>query len=303
MRSSYRTKNMQSTTLAKSTTKDAIKSPEPQVAALINLLGDEDPAVYHAVKQKLISLGSDTQMWLKPCQLSGDATLRRHATEIVKHFDRETADTRFMAYCLQDESLLDLEKGALLFAQTQYPDLNPEAYSALIDDLAGELREFLSAGDPKERLLTRVNEFVFTKLGFTGNMENYYDADNSFLNRVLDRRTGNPVSLCLVYVLLMRRLGFPVSGIGLPGHSVCRFMSATDEVYIDCFNLGKLLTRNDCVEHLTRCKHDVRDEYLQPMSTRRMLARMCGNLEQIYIELKQNEDATRVQRYLFALTR
>jgi regulator of sirC expression with transglutaminase-like and TPR domain len=294
---------MQSTTLAQPTEKQTTKLPEPQVTALIKLLGDEDPMVYQAVKQKLISLGSDTQIWLKPYQLSGDATLRKHAKDIVQHFDRETADSRFMAYCLQDESMLDLEKGALLFAQTQHPEINPAAYSALLDDMAGELREWLATSDPKERLLVRVNEFIFNKLGFTGNMENYYDPDNSFLNTVLNRRTGNPVSLCLVYVLLMRRLGFPVSGVGLPGHSVCRFMSATDEVYIDCFNLGKLLTRNDCIEHLTRCKHDVRDEYLQPMSTRRMLARMCGNLEQIYLELKQTEDATRVQRYLFALTR
>ena len=277
--------------------------PEPQVTALIKLLGDEDPMVYQAVKQKLISLGSDTQMWLKPCQLSGDATLRKHAKEIVQHFDREIADTRFMAYCLQEESQLDLETGALLFAQTQHPEINAAAYSAMLDDMAGELREWLATSDSKERLLVRVNEFIFGKLGFTGNMENYYDPDNSFLNTVLNRRTGNPVSLCLVYVLLMRRLGFPVSGVGLPGHSVCRFLSATEEVYVDAFNLGKLLTRNDCIEHLTRCKHDIRDEYLQPMSTRRMLARMCGNLEQIYLELKQTDDATRVQRYLFALTR
>jgi len=294
---------MQTTTLTKPTEKPTIKLPEPQVTALIKLLGDEDPMVYQAVKQKLISLGSDTQIWLKPCQLSGDATLRKHAKDIVQHFDRETADSRFMAYCLQDESQLDLEKGALLFAQTQHPEINPTAYSALLDDMAGQLREWLATSDPKERLLVRVNEFIFNKLGFTGNMENYYDPDNSFINTVLNRRTGNPVSLCLVYVLLMRRLGFPVSGVGLPGHSVCRFMSATEEVYIDCFNLGKLLTRNDCIEHLTRCKHDIRDEYLQPMTTRRMLARMCGNLEQIYLELNQTEDATRVQRYLFALTR
>ena len=294
---------MQATTLSKPTAKQESTLPEPQVTALIKLLGDEDPMVYQAVKQKLISLGSDTQMWLKPCQLSGDATLRKHAKEIVQHFDREIADTRFMAYCLQEESQLDLETGALLFAQTQHPEINAAAYSAMLDDMAGELREWLATSDSKERLLVRVNEFIFGKLGFTGNMENYYDPDNSFLNTVLNRRTGKPVSLCLVYVLLMRRLGFPVSGVGLPGHSVCRFLSATEEVYVDAFNLGKLLTRNDCIEHLTRCKHDIRDEYLQPMSTRRMLARMCGNLEQIYLELKQTDDATRVQRYLFALTR
>lgn len=295
---------MQSTTLTNNLAKPAAHNlPEPQRDALIKLLGDEDPTVYHAVKEKIISLGSDTQVWLKPCQLSGDPLLRRHAQEIVRHFDRELADTRFMAYCLQDEALLDLEKGALTMAQTEYPEINIAAYSAILDDLAGELREWLAAGDPKERLLVRVNQFLFEEKGFTGNMENYYDPENSFLNRVLDRRTGNPVSLCLIYVLLMRRLGFPVAGVGLPGHSVCRFLSATEEVYVDAFNLGKLLTRNDCIEHLTRCKHEMRDEYLQPMSARRMLARMCGNLEQIYLELKRNEDATRVQRYLFALTR
>lgn len=294
---------MHTTTIAQSTEITGSSLPEPQRAALIKLLGDEDPTVYQAVKEKIISLGSDTQIWLKPCQLSGDPLVRRHAQDIVRYFTRELADTRFMAYCLQEEDQIELEKGALLMAQTQFPEINPTAYSAVLDDLAGELREWLAASDQKERLLVRVNQFLFEEKGFTGNMENYYDPENSFINRVLDRRTGNPVSLCLVYVLLMRRLGFPVSGVGLPGHSVCRFLTATEEVYVDAFNLGKLLSRSDCVEHLTRCKHEVRDEYLSPMSARRMLARMCGNLEQIYLELQQTDDAARVQRYLFALTR
>jgi regulator of sirC expression with transglutaminase-like and TPR domain len=274
-----------------------------QQAALIKLLSDDDPSVYEAVRDKIISLGSDTQIWLKPCQLSSDPMLRRHAQEIVRHFDREMSDTRFMALCLQDEDMIDLEKGALLLARTQHPEINTAAYSALLDDFAGELREWLAQDDPQKHLLTRVNEFIFGKLGFTGNMENYYDPENSFINRVLDRRTGNPVSLCVVYILLTRRLGLPVSGVGLPGHSVCRYVSASEEVYVDAFNLGKLLTRNDCIEHLNRCKHEVRDEYLQPMTARRILARMCGNLEQIYTELNQPDDAARVQRYLFALTR
>lgn len=294
---------MQVTTIENNSGSNASQLPAPQRDALIKLLGDEDPTVYQAVKEKIISMGSDTQLWLKPYQVSNDAVLRRHAQEIVRHFDRELADTRFMAYCLQDESEIDLEKGALLMAQTEFPEVNPAAYTALLDELAGELREWLALSDPKERLLVRVNQFLFEHKGFTGNMENYYDPENTFLNRVLDRRTGNPVSLCVVYTLVMRRLNFPVDAVGLPGHSVCRFRSATEEVYIDAFNLGKLLTREDCIAHLTRCKHEVREEYLQPMSARRVLARMCGNLEQIYLEMKRNEDASRVQRYLFALTR
>ena len=277
--------------------------PERERTALINLLGDEDPSVYQAVRQKILSLGHDTQVWLKPCRLSSDPMLRRHAQDLIQHFDREIADTRFMAYCLQGEEQLDLETGAWLLAQTQYPEINPTAYRALLDDHAGELREWLALSDPQERLLTRINGYIFTQLNFTGNMENYYDPENSFLNRVLDRRTGNPISLSLIYLLLTQRLGLPVCGIGLPGHSLCRYLSPVEEIYVDAFNLGKLLTRNECMDHLARCHHEGHEEYLKPMSARRMLARMCGNLEQIYLELKQTDDATRVQRYLFALTR
>jgi len=277
--------------------------PERERSALISLLGDDDPSVYQAVRQKILSLGHDTQVWLRPFRLSSDPMLRRHALELIQHIDREIADSRFMAYCLQSEEQLDLETGAWLLARTQYPEINPTAYRALLDDYAGELREWLALSNPQERLLTRINEFIFTQLSFTGNMENYYDPENSFLNRVLDRRTGNPISLSLVYILLTQRLGLPVCGIGLPGHSLCRYLSELEEVYVDTFNLGKLLTRADCMEHLARCHHGGREEYLKPMSERRMLARMCGNLEQIYLELKQTDDAARVQRYLFALTR
>jgi len=276
---------------------------EREQRALINLLGDENPSVFQAVSQRIISLGHNTQTWLKPCCLSSDPLLRRHAQNLLRHFDREVADTRFMTYCLQPEEQLDLETGAWMLAQTQYPEINPTAYRALLDDYAGELREWLALSDPQAHRLVRINEFIFTHLSFTGNMENYYDPENTFLNRVLDRRMGNPVSLCLVYTLLAQRLGLPVCGIGLPGHSLCRYLSAVEEIYIDAFNLGKLLTRNDCMDHLARCHHEGRAEYLKPMSARRMLARMCGNLEQIYLELKQADDAARVQRYLFALTR
>jgi regulator of sirC expression with transglutaminase-like and TPR domain len=278
-------------------------APALQQAALIKLLSDDDPVVYEAVREKIISLGSDTQVWLKPCQLSSDPLVRRHAQEIVRHFDRESADTRFMAYCLQDEDKLELEKGVMLLAATRHPEINPAAYGAVLDGFAGELREWLALGNQNKNQLLRINEYIFGTLGFTGNMENYYDPENSFINSVLDRRTGNPVSMCVVYILITRRLGLPITGVGLPGHSVCRYVSTDEETFIDAFNLGKLLTRKDCIEHLHRCNHEVREEYLSPMTARRMLARMCGNLEQIYTELKQADDAARVQRYLFALTR
>jgi len=85
----------------------------------------------------------------------------------------------------------------------------------------------LALGDQEQNKLVRMNEFIFGSLGFTGNMENYYDPENSYLNRVVDRRTGNPINLCLVYLMLARRLRLPIAGIGLPGHFICRFQSTS----------------------------------------------------------------------------
>lgn len=274
-----------------------------QRAALINLLGDEDPSVYEAVRERILAAGETSREWLKPCTLSSDPLRRRRATEIIRLFDRQSADNRFLAFCLQHGENLDLESGAWLLAQTQYPEINVEAYAALLDSFAGELRQRIAPHPRAHSLLTHFHGYLFGQLGFAGNEEDYYDPDNSYLNCVLDRRTGNPINLCLLYLLLARRLRLPISGIGLPGHFLCRYQSASEELFIDAFNRGKLMTKADCIHYLVRGNYDLREEYLSPISPRRILARICGNLHQIYTRLGHPEAVTRFQRYLVALAR
>src|SRR5205807_1185441 len=110
-----------------------------------------------------------------------------------------------------------LEQGLWLLAQTEYPEINVEAYQALLDTFASEVAERLEPGGEPKALLGKLNDYIFGELRFAGNEENYYDPENSYLNRVVDRRTGNPINLCVVYLLLARRLRLPVAGIGLPG--------------------------------------------------------------------------------------
>jgi regulator of sirC expression with transglutaminase-like and TPR domain len=148
-----------------------------------------------------------------------------------------------------------------------------------------------------------LNQYLFGELGFAGNEENYYDPENSYLNRVMDRRTGNPINLCLMYILLARRLRLPVAGIGLPGHFICRYQSTAAEIYLDPFNRGKFLTKADCVQYLANANFSLRDDYLAPVSPRRLLLRICSNLHQIYQRLEQAVEAMRLQRYLVALAR
>lgn len=285
------------------TTAPTVELRESQKAALINLLTDDDPSVYYAVRDKILSLGDAACDWLRPHTLSSDPLLRHRAQEIIRHIEKQSGDTRFLAFCLQHGEEFDIEEGAWLLARTQYPHINVEAYQALLDSFAAELQPRTALYRRANQVLGKVNEYLFNELGFAGNEQNYYDPENSYLNRVLDRRTGNPISLCLLYMLVARRLRLPVVGVGLPGHFICRYQSTFDEIYIDPFNHGRLLTKADCIHYLVRGNYDLNDEYLSPISSRRMLQRICSNLHQIYRQLELVEESTRLQRYLVALSR
>lgn len=276
---------------------------EGQRAALLTLLADEDTSVYRKIRSKIVALGPSAAEWLRPHTLSRDPALRRRVQEIILSFERQAADNAFLAFCLKHGESLDLEQGAWKLAQTHYPDINVEGYRALLDSFAADVAAAIEPGSGPEDTLKTINRYLFETLGFLGNEEEYHDPDNSYLNRVLDRRTGNPISLCLVYLLIAARLRLPVTGIGLPGHFVCRYQSSSCEFYVDAFNQGKLLTKADCVQYLLQGNYSVREDYLSPVTPRRLLLRVCGNLHQIYLHLEQAEAATRLQRYLVALAR
>jgi regulator of sirC expression with transglutaminase-like and TPR domain len=289
------------------TTTSSMTLPEglspSQGVALLNLLGDDDPAIYRTVREKILSCGPRAAEWLRPHTMSNDPALRRRAREIVLHFDRQAADDHFLAFCLRHGEDLNMEQGALMLAQTRYPEINVEAYQALLDTYARELRERLDFGAEPHEVLASINTYLFGELGYAGNEENYYDPENSYLNRVIDRRTGNPINLCLVYILVARRLHLPVTGIGLPGHFICRYQSTAAELYLDPFNHGKVLSKADCIQYLSRGSFSLRDDYLTPVTPRRLLLRICGNLHQVYQRLEQAAEAMRLQRYLVALAR
>ena len=274
---------------------------ERQREALISLLADDDPGVYQTVRAKLLSFGLPACDWLRPHTLSSDPALRRRAQEIVHHLARQAADQRFLHFCQRAGGELDLEEAAWLLAQTQYPEFNSEAYRALLDSYAAELREHTNPASHPEATLLAIHQYLFQRLGFRGNEQNYYDPDNSYLNRVVDQRTGNPISLCTIYLLVTRRLKLPVTGIALPGHFLCRYQSSTYEVYIDCFNHGRFLAKADCMRYLVQNRHSLHEGHLSPVTGRTMLRRMCSNLHQIYTHHELPEERSRCQRYLLAL--
>src|SRR5262249_17383461 len=154
--------------------------------------------------------------WLRPHMLSSDPTMRRRALEIVHHVARKNSDERFLDFCLHNGEELDLEQAAGLLAQTQYPDINLEAYHALYDTWAAELRARIDFTAEAEQVLSAVNQYLFVDLGFAGDEQYGDNPESCYLNRVVDNRSGNPISLCAIFLFIVRRLRLPVTGIGLP---------------------------------------------------------------------------------------
>src|SRR4051812_36238881 len=184
--------------------KESERLSNSQRDALISLLGDEDPGVYETVRAKILSFGPEVVDWLRPHTISNDPLLRRRAHRIIELFERKAADERFLGFCVSRGEDLPLEQGAWQLSRTQYPQINVAAYEALLDSYASVLRTRINFLGTAEEILEAFNHYLFQELNFKPNEANYYDPENSYLNCVLDKRTGNPISLCTVYLLIAR---------------------------------------------------------------------------------------------------
>ncbi|MCH7567769.1 MAG: transglutaminase family protein, partial [Nitrospirae bacterium] len=167
-----------------------------------------------------------------------------------------------------------------------------------LDEMANEVRNRLGHRVSGEESVKALGRYLFTEQEFRGNTKNYYDADNSYLNRVLDRRLGIPISLSIMYLLIARRLGLPMYGVGMPGHFLVGFDSDRYKVYVDCFNAGALLSQRDCVRFLMQAGYGYEDKYLRRSSNRAVLTRAVKNLLAIYNKTGDTVRGGRLNRFI-----
>jgi regulator of sirC expression with transglutaminase-like and TPR domain len=185
------------------------------------------------------------------------------------------------------DSAIPLAEAALLMACEEYPQLELSPYLDKLDHMAGMARESLRAGDTPVQTVEKINTLLFETLGFRGNTEDYYDPRNSFFNDVLDRRVGIPITLSTVYLEVARRLKFPIAGVGMPGHFIVKFSDRDQEFFLDPFNRGEILTREDCQRRLHEMYGDsieFNDRLLARVTNRQILSRMLNNLKLIYLK-------------------
>jgi regulator of sirC expression with transglutaminase-like and TPR domain len=183
-----------------------------------------------------------------------------------------------------------LDVAALEIASIETPDLDPQPFLAILDRMASGIASRLPLGAAGREFVPAANRYFFDELGFHGNEIDYNDPRNNCLNYVLDRRTGIPIALSVVYIEVARRLGQPVSGIGLPGHFIVEYNDGEFTAYIDPFHSGRLLTADDCRQLAReRTGSDADATALAPVGTRYIVVRMLNNLRSAYFRSKQFE--------------
>lgn len=187
----------------------------------------------------------------------------------------------------QDESIC-LATAALGIARLEYPQLECGHYLDRLDELASRVRTRMRSNPSSREVTALLAQVLFREEGLRGNREDYYDPRNSFLNDVLDRKLGIPITLSVVYMEVARRVGFPVAGVGMPGHFLLKHYDVmSGEIIIDAFDHGRILAHSECQQRLNEIysgQVELVPEFLQPVTHRQILARMLHNLRQIYLK-------------------
>lgn len=200
------------------------------------------------------------------------------ATDPYREF-RQTVD--------RPEDKIDLGRAALTIALSNYPGLDISAYLARLDALAVEAVARGGAEADVYRTIAALNFVLFNQHGYRGNTEDYYDPKNSFLNEVIERKTGIPITISVLYLEVAQRIGLALEGINFPGHFLVKHEGEGFEIVIDPFHSGEVKSRKDLrvmLDRLSGSTVPFRAEFLAATGKKQILKRMLGNLKAIYLQ-------------------
>lgn len=196
---------------------------------------------------------------------------------------------RLQFLLMQPDEELNLAEAALWVAKDQYPELDVEAYLQRLDKMAADLRQRLTPHADFEEKVVALNEFLFDDIGFSGNVDDYYDPRNSFLNEVLDRRLGIPISLSIIYMEIGSRVGLALEGVSFPGHFLVKSTTQAGDVVLDPFAGGAPVAEEDLLQRLSirfpeeQGRSMPLAQLLVAAPKKDILVRMLRNLKAIYL--------------------
>jgi regulator of sirC expression with transglutaminase-like and TPR domain len=216
----------------------------------------------------------------------------------------EQLKQQFEQTVLRPDDRVDLARAGLVIARLAYPDLSESVYLAELDRLGAALKDRITGVTDLHRIAVEMVRLLCLEEEFKGNTKKYYDPDNSYLNRVLDRRLGIPITLSLVFIEVGLRAGLTVQGIGLPGHFIIGLYDATGRILLDPFYRGALLKEEDCRRRVAvQCGGSklFGTHHLNPVPARKLLARLLRNLKGITLQTEDRMKALQLIQWIIAI--
>jgi len=242
--------------------------------SILSLLADEDSDMAELVQSQLVARGSQITGDLRELLPAARGRAERRLKEVIVQITRDDAERRFGELCANFDETGDIEEAAWLIAEVLSAGEDFAESRRQIDRWAAELARRLEDKESVIQQAATIADYLGTELGFHGNEDDYYAEDNSLLPRVIASRSGNPITLSLIYIAVGRRAGLDITGVGLPGHFVVRIGG----VFFDPFHSGHRLQLEDCQKLLESQGFELQPHHLQSCRKRVMLARILNNL-------------------------
>lgn len=275
-------------------------STKSEIESLVYLLDDPDPYIKSQVKGRLYELGEQAVPLLdQQKSQTKDKDERELINEIIQWITYGSLEEDFLDVLDNGVSnLKQLEKAVFILARFENPTLREGEYKRKLDRFADMVRDDLRYQLDDSRKMHLLLDFVFDELNFTGSTVDYYNPDNSYLHRVIDRRQGLPISLGLVVLFLARRLELPFYGVNMPIHFMLKYKGEKDEMLIDPFDRGKVVTYNQCYFFLKQNGVEPKSEHFETAKEHEILARGIRNLIQSYSRLEKDEKVEQLKNLL-----
>jgi len=261
------------------------KMNEKELKAIISLLDDPDAKIYRMLEDKLLTCGAEViplleQSW----EAAFDALLLERLERIIQKIRLNQVRDDLLRWKAGNQD--DLLEGLLAICRFRYPDLDDaEIYAQIAELRRNAWYHLMYEMSPVEKVKL-LNLIIFREFGLSGNTTDYHSPQNSFINKVLETKKGNPISLACIYSLVARRLDMPIYGINLPKHFVLAYMNEEkpNEVlfYINVFNRGQIMRESDVLAFLRQLQLPANDEYTKPCDNLAIIKRVLRNLTIAY---------------------
>jgi regulator of sirC expression with transglutaminase-like and TPR domain len=274
---------------------------EKELKALVSLLDDEDAQIVTHIEEKILSLGTSIIPYLEQeWESNFSPQVQRRIEELIHTLQYELLKERIISWYASDDQ--DLLTGMWLIATYQYPDLELIKLKQELEQIYYETwLEFKPDLYPFDEIKV-INSVLFNKLKFGANTKNFHSPGNSMINIVLESRKGNPITLCVIYMMVAQKLKLPVHGVNLPNLFVLTYKDEKQApFYINAFNRGLIFSKQDIENYISELHLAPQESFFEPCSSLEIIRRVLRNLIMSFDKMGEHAKAEEVKELLLLI--